>query len=155
MRWPLAATVAFAILAPALGAQVNVTPGASRADVIAQLGEPVAERTAGDFTLLFYQSGCAPTCAVNDVVVLQGDRVVDALFSTIPRAYAQDTASAEGLAPYTDLGATTPRAVEPLAFHIDPTLHAARPLVARPYRLPGSFAPGDVAAFERLRSGQQ
>jgi hypothetical protein len=159
MRWPLTATLALAALAlpfhAPLRAQAPVDTGLTRAQVIERLGPPAAERTAAGLTLLFYESACAPTCTTDDVVVLQGDRVVETLFQEIPRAYVQDTTSFEGYAPLADLGGTTPRAVEPLSYHLDPTLHAARPLVARPYRLPGSFAPGEVEAFDRLRGAGQ
>jgi len=155
MRWTLAATVALVVLValvavgtPApLGAQAPVSPDQTRAEVITRLGAPAAERAAGDLTFLIYESACAPRCAARDVVVLRGGRVVDALFASEGTGAAGEGAEVE------DFGAITLRAVEPLYFYVDPTLHAARPLVARAYRLPGSFAPGEVAEFERARRG--
>jgi len=149
MRCSLAASlVALIIAAGPLRAQEPVSPGQTRDEVIARLGAPPAERASGDLTFLFYESACAPRCPLSDVVILRGGRVVDALVAPhTERASEPEPAEEE------DFGANTLRAVEPLYFYVDPMLHAARPLVARPYRLPGSFGPRDIEEFERAQRG--
>jgi hypothetical protein len=148
MRCLQAVSLALLAVAAPLRAQEPVSPDQTREDVIARLGAPAAERASGELTFLFYESACAPQCPLSDVVILRSGRVVDALVA--PRG--SRTAASE-LGEVEDFGANTLRAVEPLYFYVDPTLHAARPLVARPYRLPGSFGPGDIEEFERAQRG--
>ena len=148
MRCLHAVPLALLAAAAPLRAQEPLAPGQTREEVIGRLGAPAAERASGDLTFLFYESACAPRCPLSDVVILRGGRVVDALVA--PRA-SGTTASEPAVVE--DFGANTLRAVEPLYFYVDPTLHAARPLVARPYRLPGSFGPGDIEEFERAQRG--
>ena len=57
----------------------TVQPGMTRMDVIAVWGEPVAERTAGNRTYIYYRNGCEVTCGTYDVVFLESDQVVDAI----------------------------------------------------------------------------
>jgi hypothetical protein len=148
MRCTLATSLALVAVAAPLRAQEPVSPDQTREEVIARLGAPAAERASGDLTFLFYESACAPRCSLSDVIILRSGRVLDALVA--PRAAG---AAADQPGDVEDFGATTLRAVEPLYFYGDPTLHAARPLVARAYRLPGSFGPGDIEEFERAQRG--
>jgi hypothetical protein len=57
----------------------TVNPGMSRMDVVAVWGPPATERSAGDYTYLYYRNGCEVTCGTFDVVFLQNDQVVDAI----------------------------------------------------------------------------
>lgn len=77
----------------------TVDPGMSRAQVVARLGRPTAERTAGQYTYLFYRNGCVRTCGMDDLVVLQHDAVVDAVFRSPNRHYSGPSSSPTALAP--------------------------------------------------------
>lgn len=57
----------------------TVSPGMSRDAVVGQWGEPVLERTAGDFTFMYFRNGCEVTCGIYDVVFLEDGQVVDAI----------------------------------------------------------------------------
>src|SRR5678815_3954393 len=58
----------------------SIDPGMTRAQVVERLGRPKGERSAGEFTYLFYANGCLKKCGIDDVVTLQNDAVVDAIF---------------------------------------------------------------------------
>ena len=45
----------------------------------ADIGVPVAERTQGNHTYLYFRNGCEVTCGTFDVVFLDDDQVVDAI----------------------------------------------------------------------------
>jgi len=99
MRWPLTASlvlIATAAPAAAQGPAATVAAGMPRDVVVARLGAPVAERTSGNATYLFYASVCEPACPVNDLVVLRGGRVADAIFVSPGRRYvvARDSGAA-------------------------------------------------------------
>ncbi|HTO72188.1 MAG TPA: hypothetical protein VMJ30_00145 [Gemmatimonadales bacterium] len=53
-----------------------VKPGMTQDQVVAAWGQPVRAVTSGDYTYLFYDSGC---CGLTDVVFLEHGQVVDAL----------------------------------------------------------------------------
>jgi hypothetical protein len=57
----------------------TVQPGMTGMDVITVWGEPVAERTAGNRTYLYFRNGCEVSCGTYDVVFLENDQVVDAI----------------------------------------------------------------------------
>jgi SmpA / OmlA family len=57
----------------------TVDPGMTRDQVIAVWGVPVAERTQGNHTYLYFRNGCEVTCGTFDVVFLDSDKVVDAI----------------------------------------------------------------------------
>lgn len=71
----------------------SIDPGMSEAKVVERLGGPDASRTAGDFKYLFYRNGCIKQCGMDDVVILQKDSVVDALFRSADRAYTGKSSS--------------------------------------------------------------
>jgi outer membrane protein assembly factor BamE (lipoprotein component of BamABCDE complex) len=86
-----------AIIVPAvLGAQSrpnSVSPGMSRARVVAALGTPSTERTVGEFKYLFYVNACGKRCGMNDLVILRRDSVVDAIFRSNTRHYTGTSSS--------------------------------------------------------------
>jgi hypothetical protein len=57
----------------------TVNPGMARDDVIAIWGVPVAERTNGAWTYLYFRNGCEVSCGTLDVVFLENGQVVDAV----------------------------------------------------------------------------
>ena len=95
---PLAAAFTLAVmLAPAapaaLAAQAVVDPGMTKAQVVAKLGRPAVERTAGTATYLYYRNGVERTAGMSDIVVLEDDKVVDAIFRSSARKYSGKSSS--------------------------------------------------------------
>ncbi|MCX5766765.1 MAG: hypothetical protein NTZ43_06030 [Gemmatimonadetes bacterium] len=94
------------LLAASLGAQSVINPGMTRAEVVTALGNPLAERTSGAQTFLFYKNGVEKRVGMNDLVILEAGKVVDAVFrapsrkysgkSSSPVAVTADAARAEG-----------------------------------------------------------
>jgi hypothetical protein len=84
--------LAFAAALP-LGAQSVIDAGMPKAQVVARLGAPAFERTAGDAAYLFYQNGCERTCGMHDVVMLDKGVVVDAVFRSPKRQYSGTSSS--------------------------------------------------------------
>ena len=82
-------------LAVPAGAQApkSIDPGMSEAKVVERLGQPDAARTSGDFKYLFYRNGCIRQCGMDDVVILQKDSVVDAMFRAADRSYSGKSSS--------------------------------------------------------------
>ena len=85
------------IIAPAVlgtqGRTTSVSPGMSRAKVVAALGTPSTERTVGEFKYLFYSNACGKRCGMNDLVILRRDSVVDAIFRSSTRHYTGTSSS--------------------------------------------------------------
>lgn len=71
----------------------TIDPGMTRAQVIERLGQPAAVRTTGASTYIFYKNGCIRVCGVDDVVILEGDGVVDAIFRSPQRQYTGQSSS--------------------------------------------------------------
>lgn len=84
-----------------LAGQAVVDPGMTKAQVVAALGAPAMERTAGDATYLFYKNGCERTCGMNDVVLLSKGAVTDAVFRAAKRRYS-GTSSSPRMIPATE-----------------------------------------------------
>lgn len=57
----------------------TVDPGMTADDVIAVWGEPVREMIANNRSYLYYRNGCEISCGMFDVVLLEGNQVVDAV----------------------------------------------------------------------------
>ena len=84
------------ILPTALAAQRRtntVSPGMSRAGVVAALGAPSTARTVGEFAYLFYANACGKRCGMNDLVILRRDSVIDAIFRSNIRRYTGTSSS--------------------------------------------------------------
>lgn len=94
LRPSLALALLCAVAAPsAAQAPRSIDPGMSEAKVVERLGEPDATRSAGDFKYLFYRNGCIRQCGMDDVVILQKDSVVDAMFRSADRSYSGKSSS--------------------------------------------------------------
>jgi len=87
--------------APAAAQEVGGTidPGMSHDDVVKRLGKPLNERSSGTHTYMFYKNGCEKTCGINDLVVLEDGKVVDAVFRNGVRSYSGTSTSPVSLAP--------------------------------------------------------
>jgi hypothetical protein len=81
--------------AASLGAQTTATidPGMTREQVVAKLGEPLSARAYDSHTYLMYKNGCEKTCGMNDLVVLDSGKVVDAVFRSSSRKYSGTSSS--------------------------------------------------------------
>src|SRR5438270_11907766 len=85
----------FCVAASATSAQApkSIDPGMSEAKVVEHLGQPDAARSAGDYKYLFYHNSCIKQCGMDDVVILQKDSVVDAMFRSTDRGYTGKSSS--------------------------------------------------------------
>lgn len=88
----------FASLVLAAGlaqAQVPATidPGMTQEQVVAKLGKPLSSRSYDGYTYLFYRNGCEKKCGMNDLVVLDSGKVVDAVFRSANRHYSGTSSS--------------------------------------------------------------
>ena len=76
-----------------------IDPGMTKSQVVERLGKPWAERTSGVFTYLFYSNGRERAVGMSDLVILQNDAVVDAIFRSESRQYTGASSSPEGKMP--------------------------------------------------------
>ncbi|MEP7065264.1 MAG: outer membrane protein assembly factor BamE [Gemmatimonadota bacterium] len=77
----------------------TVDPGMSRAQVIERLGKPATVRTYHGSTYLMYSNKCGKACGMQDVVILDHDVVVDAVFRSPDRHYTGTSSSPEATKP--------------------------------------------------------
>lgn len=92
----LSIALAFLALPSALLAQQaerTVSPGMTRAEVVAALGAPATQRTAAEYTYMFYPNSCGRECGMNDLVILKHDSVSDAIFRSPNRHYTGTSSS--------------------------------------------------------------
>src|SRR5437870_5483966 len=94
MRSLIILVVTMAGAAP-LAAQTTPTidPGMTRQQVVAKLGDPLSDLTYGGHTYLLYKNGCEKKCGMNDLVVLDSGKVVDAVFRSPSRQYSGTSSS--------------------------------------------------------------
>jgi hypothetical protein len=101
MRHPVLYVLAVAVIlcsASTLRAQ-SIDPGMNKVQVVERLGQPFAERTAGAFTYLFYSNGREYERGMSDLIILQNDAVVDAIFRSPSRSYTGRSSSPEDVMP--------------------------------------------------------
>jgi len=96
--------LAFSLLTATAQAQTGVAsassggtidPGMSRAQVIERLGKPSTIRTYQGSTYLMYPNKCGKACGMQDIVILDHDVVVDAVFRSPNRHYTGTSSSPE------------------------------------------------------------
>jgi hypothetical protein len=66
----------------------TIGPGMTADEVIGIWGAPVTERTAGNWTFLYFRNGCERACGTFDIVMLEGGQVVDAIVRGVGHTYA-------------------------------------------------------------------
>jgi outer membrane protein assembly factor BamE (lipoprotein component of BamABCDE complex) len=103
-----------------------VSPGMTRAQVIAALGQPSTARTAAEFSYLFYPNSCGRACGMNDLVILHGDSVVDAIFRSPNRHYT-GTSSSPTPVLRAQPSARRTSSKKPMTIHKDSAHAAAKP----------------------------
>jgi len=81
--------------ASTLGAQkaATIDPGMSREQVVAALGQPLSSKSYDGYTYMLYRNGCEKKCGMNDLVVLDSGKVVDAVFRSATRKYSGESSS--------------------------------------------------------------
>ncbi len=101
MRHWICAVAALGVVAttPVAAQTATVDPGMSRAEVIETLGKPIGERSMGQHVYLFYRNNCEARCGMQDLVILQNDLVIDAIFRSSRRAYSGASSSPNGVTP--------------------------------------------------------
>jgi hypothetical protein len=110
----------------------TVSPGMTRAQVIEALGQPSTARTASEFSYLFYPNSCGRACGMNDLVILHGDSVVDAIFRSPNRHYTGTSSSPTTVNP-TPAPARRASSKKPMTIRKDSThAAAAKPAAAKP-----------------------
>ena len=93
------AFVLLAVIATPSWAQApkSIDPGMSETKVVERLGQPDVSRTSGDVKYLFYHNNCIKQCGMDDVVILQKDSVVDAMFRSADRTYTGKSSSPKSI----------------------------------------------------------
>lgn len=81
------------------GASGTIDPGMTRAQVVARLGKPATVRTYQGTTYLLYPNKCGKACGMQDLVILDHDVVVDAVFRSPDRHYTGTSSSPEATRP--------------------------------------------------------
>jgi hypothetical protein len=77
------------------GAAGTIDPGMTRAQVIERLGKPATIRNYQGSTYLMYSNNCGKACGMQDIVILDHDVVVDAVFRSPTRHYTGTSTSPE------------------------------------------------------------
>jgi outer membrane protein assembly factor BamE (lipoprotein component of BamABCDE complex) len=73
----------------------TIDPGMTRAQVMEKLGKPATVRNYQGSTYLMYSNKCGKTCGMQDIVILDHDVVVDAVFRSPNRHYSGTSSSPE------------------------------------------------------------
>ena len=100
-RLTLLASLALAVAVPlrAQDTEQTIDPGMTRDQVVEHLGKPLNERKTGNAWFMFYGNGCERTCGMNDLVILEDGKVVDAIFRSPSRHYTAASSSPTGVRP--------------------------------------------------------
>lgn len=73
----------------------TIDPGMTQAQVIERLGKPATVRNYQGSTYLMYSNSCGKSCGMQDIVILDHDVVVDAVFRSPNRHYTGTSSSPE------------------------------------------------------------
>jgi hypothetical protein len=87
------AMVLTARMATAQQSAATIDPGMTREQVVAKLGQPLSAREFNGYTYLLYKNGCEKSCGMNDLVVLDSGKVIDAIFRSPSRKYSGTSSS--------------------------------------------------------------
>jgi hypothetical protein len=118
----------------------TISPGMTRAQVVAALGAPTTQRTASEFTYMFYPNSCGRACGMNDLVILKHDSVSDAIFRSPNRHYSGTSSSPQQTPPQVATRPARP-ATKPMTIRKD---DAAAPTPTAPARLKPPAKPTDA-----------
>jgi hypothetical protein len=98
-RWLLALSFVAVAAQAQTGASGTIDPGMTRAQVIERLGKPATVRTYQGSTYLLYSNNCGKACGMQDLVILDHDAVVDAVFRSPNRHFTGTSSSPEATKP--------------------------------------------------------
>ena len=87
----------------------TIAPGMGERDIYSIWGQPVAVRREGEYTYLYFQNGCEWTCGMQDLVILQSGKVVDAVLRWPGHGYSGQSSSPPGKKPVPNPGGDTLR----------------------------------------------
>ncbi len=132
------ALIGFPLALPSKLAAQTISPGMTRAQVVAELGAPTTQRTASEFTYMFYPNACGRECGMNDLVILKHDSVSDAIFRSPNRHYTGTSSSPEQAPPE-----VAPRRARP----------ATKPMTMPKPDASATKAAGDKPATEKKAAG--
>lgn len=85
--------------APSMTQSASIDSGMTRAQVVERLGKPAAASTRGPFTYLFYANGAEKEVGTADIVILDNDKVIDAIFRSPARTYSGKSSSPRAIPP--------------------------------------------------------
>ncbi|HET9012045.1 MAG TPA: hypothetical protein VFN38_09550, partial [Gemmatimonadaceae bacterium] len=109
-----------------------VSPGMTRAQVVAALGAPATQRTAAEYTYMFYANSCGRECGMNDLVILKHDSVSDAIFRSPNRHYTGTSSSPAEAWPTVATRRARPAAKPMTVKKSEPAKATAKPEAAKP-----------------------
>jgi hypothetical protein len=94
-----AAALAIAVLTASTGAAqaASIDSGMTRAQVIERFGKPSTESKRGPFTYLFFSNGREKQVGTADIVILEADKVIDAVLRSPRRTYSGKSSSPRAL----------------------------------------------------------
>jgi hypothetical protein len=142
-RWLLALSFVAATAHAQTGAG-TIDPGMTRAQVIERLGKPATVRTYQGSTYLMYSNKCGKKCGMQDIVILDHDVVVDAVFRSPDRHYTGASSSPDATKPNSRSQRNQPLAVpsaEPTA--VERVLPGTSHVPADSANTSTSYAPHD------------
>ncbi len=87
----------------------TIAPGMGERDIYSIWGQPVAVRRETEYTYLYFQNGCEWTCGMQDLVILQNGKVVDAVLRWPGHGYSGQSSSPPGKKPVPNPGGDTLR----------------------------------------------
>lgn len=93
MRNFILAAVLLVAVAGSAAAQASIDPGMTKEQVIARLGKPASEHSKGTTTYLYYKNGQEKKMGMSDMVAIENDKVVDAVFRSSQRKYTGKSSS--------------------------------------------------------------
>ena len=120
----------------------TVAPGMTKSQVTNVLGEPATMRTSNDYTYLFYLNTCGRRCGMNDLVVLHGDSVVDAIFRSPQRRYSGVSSSPTPIPPNVARRMKPAAAGAPMNIPDEPAAKASTTATPRTTAKPTQMKPG-------------
>ena len=69
----------------------------TKAQVVERFGKPAKESKRGDFTYLFFSNGREKQVGTADIVILEADKVIDAVLRSPRRTYTGKSSSPRAL----------------------------------------------------------
>lgn len=89
----IAAAAAGAAAQAPQASRTTIDPGMTRAQVIDKLGKPLSEHSSGGWTYLYYRNGQEKKFGMSDLVTLDSEKVVDAIFRSPTRHFSGRSSS--------------------------------------------------------------